>query len=102
MNLENFSLRDKILFNPTLQVKRATPAEQLARFLTAVEDLLKKDHRVETGPSPIRISSLSAASFAVEVFAYVLTPDINEFYRVEADLYLQMNNLLGQIGIELS
>jgi MscS family membrane protein len=102
MNLENFSLRDKILFNPTLQVKRATSKEQLKRFLTSLEDVLKKNNQIETGPSPIRITALSAGSFAIEVFAYVSTADINQFYKAEAELFLEINDLLAQIGIELA
>ncbi len=101
MNLENFSLRDKILFNPILQIKRATPKDQLTRCIAAIEDLLQHDKRVETGPSPLRISGLTAGSFAVEIFAYVLTSDINQFYKVEADLFVAVNELLSHQGVEL-
>jgi MscS family membrane protein len=102
MNLENFSLRDKILFNPTLQIKRATPKEHLTRCITALEDLLKRDKRVEVGPSPIRVSGLTAASFAIEIFAYVRTPDVNQFYRVEAELFVEINEVLSQLGVEFT
>ncbi len=101
MNLENFSLRDKILFNPTVQIKRGTSKEQLTRCMAAVEDLLKKDNRIEAGPTPLRISGLTAASFALEIFAYVLTSDINQFYRVESDLFVEINETLSAQGIEL-
>lgn len=102
MNLENFSLRDKILFNPTFQVKRATSKELLTRCVAALENLFKKDKRVETGPSPIRISGLTAASFGLEIFAYVLTPDINQFYRIEAELFVEINETLSELGVELA
>jgi MscS family membrane protein len=101
MNLENFSLRDKILFNPTLQIKRATSKDQLTRCMRAIGDLLKHDKRVEVGPTPLRISGLSAAYFALEIFAYVLTPDINQAYQIEADLFLSINEILSQQGVEL-
>jgi MscS family membrane protein len=101
MNLENFSLRDKILFNPTLQIKRATSRDQLTRCMSALEELLKKDKRVEVGPSPLRISGLTAAAFALEIFAYVVTPDVNDYYKVEADLFVEINETLAQQGVEL-
>ncbi len=101
INLENFSLRDKILFNPTFQVKRETSKEQLTNCMKALEELFKEDPRVEVGVSPIRISGLTAASFAVEVFAYVLTPDIDRFYKVEADLFVSINEMFAQQKVEL-
>lgn len=102
MNLENFSLRDKILFNPTFQIKRTTPKDQLGVCLKALEEFLKKDRRIESGPSPIRINGLSSASFTLEIFAYVLTPDINQFYRIEAELFVGINELFSQQGVELA
>lgn len=101
MNLENFSLRDKILFNPTLQIKRGTTKEQLTHCMAALEDMLKKDKRVEAGPTPLRITGLTAATYAVEIFAYVLTPDVNAFYKVEVDLYVSINEVLSQQGVDL-
>jgi MscS family membrane protein len=101
MNLENFSLRDKILFNPTLQIKRVTDKDQMTRCMASIEDLLKTDKRIEIGPSPLRISGLSAASYALEIFAYVLTPDIDHFYKIQADLFFNINEALSAHGIEL-
>ena len=101
MNLENFSERDKILFNPTLQVKRTASKDQMTHLMNALERLLQGDRRVQVGPSPIRISNLTSPSFSVEMFAYVLTADIDEFYKIEADLFLQINDLVTTAGVEL-
>lgn len=102
MNLENYASRDKILFNPTLQIKRDTPKEKIHQLINSLEEVLKNDKRVELGPTPIRLSSLTAASFALELFAYTLTDDINEFYKIEADLYLEINEVLSSTGVELA
>ncbi len=101
INLENYALRDKILFNPTLQIKRGTPKEKIRACIKALEDLLKNDKRLEVGPSPIRISNLTAGSFALEIFAYALTANIDEFYRIEADLFLAIDDALATSGVEL-
>ncbi len=102
MNLENYAVRDKILFNPTLQVKRATPKDQIRRCMEALKDVLAQNKSIETGPSPIRITALSAASFAIEIFAYVLTADLDEFYKIEAELYLAIDDALANAGVELA
>ena len=101
MNLENYASRDKILFNPTLQIKRGAPKDKIRQLMTALEDLLRNNKRIEAGPAPIRMSSLTAASFAVEVFAYARTSDIDEFYKIEIDLFLEIDDALAASGVEL-
>lgn len=102
INLENYASRDKILFNPTLQIKRGTPKEKIRQLMSSLADMLKNDNRVEIGPSPIRLSTLTAASFGLEIFAYTLTADIDEFYKIEADLFLAIDDLLASSGVELT
>jgi MscS family membrane protein len=101
MNLENYASRDKILFNPTLQIKRGTPKDKIRQAMAALEDLLKQNKRMEAGPAPIRLNSLTAASFGLEIFAYALTPDIDEFYKIEAALFLEIDEALSSAGVEL-
>ena len=101
MNLENYSLRDKILFNPTLQIKRTTPKEQIRHSVIALEEMLKANKSLEVGPSPVRLSALAAASFALEIFAYVRTDDIDKFYKIEAELFLAIDDALTSSGVEL-
>ncbi len=101
MNLENYASRDKILFNPTLQIKRGTPKDKIRQLMIALEDILKRDKRIETGPAPIRLSSLSAASFALEIFVYARTSDIDEFYKIEANLFLEIDDAVTAAGVEL-
>jgi MscS family membrane protein len=101
MNLENYAQRDKILFNPTLQIKRGTSTEKIRALIRAIETLLKEHKDVEIGPSPVRVTGLSATAIAMEIFAYTLTDDINEFYKVEADLFLSLDATLASVGVEL-
>jgi MscS family membrane protein len=102
MNLENYADRDKILFNPTLQVKRGTPKEKMRQLMKSLENLLKSDKRMEVGPTPIRLNNFTAASFTMEIFAYALTPDIDEFYKIEADLFLEIDEALNSAGVDLA
>lgn len=101
MNLENYALRDKILFNPTLQIKRGTPKDKIRQIMKALTDLLRNDKRIEIGPSPIRLTTLTAAAISMEIFAYTLTDDIDEYYKIQADLYLEIDEALGAAGVEL-
>ena len=102
MNLENYGRRDKILFNPTLQVKRGTPTHKMNDLMEAIKSMLKDRKEIEVGPSPVRINTLTVTAIAVEIFAYVLTPDIDEFYKMEAELFLKLDSTLSSLEIDLA
>jgi len=102
MNLENYAVRDKILFNPTIAIKRTTSKDQIRRLLKNLGDTLRQKELVEVGQKPARISGYSAASFTVEVFAYVKTSDMNEFYQHQDELYLAIDEVVTSLGVELA
>lgn len=101
MNLENYAVRDKILFNPTFTIKRTTSKDQIRQLIKDLRDALARNNQVEIGPTPVRISAYSAASFTLEVFAYVLTPDIDEYYKRQAELYLAIDEAVASSNVEL-
>lgn len=102
MNLENYAVRDKILFNPTFTIKRATSKDEIRQLFKALSEMLKANKQIEVGPTPVRISGYSAASFTIEVFAYVLTLDIDEYYKRQAELYLAVDDVVASSGVELT
>jgi MscS family membrane protein len=102
MNLENYAVRDKILFNPNFPIKRATSKDQIRQLIQGLTGMLEKNKHVEVGPTPVRISAYSAAAFTVEVFAYVLTTDIDEYYKHQAELYLAIDEVVSSSGVELA
>jgi MscS family membrane protein len=102
MNLENYAVRDKILFNPTFAIKRTTSKDQIRRLIKNLGDTLRQTQQVEVGETPARISGYSAASFTVEVFAYVRTTDMSEFYQHQDELYLAIDEVVTSLGVELA
>jgi MscS family membrane protein len=100
-NLENYSVRDKILFNPSFQIKRSTPDEEVWRLIDALHKALEGSRSVELVPTPVRLTGLTAASFNIEIFCYVLTPDIDRFYKIQGELFLAINDALQTAHLEL-
>jgi MscS family membrane protein len=100
-NLENYSQRDKILFNPTFQIKRNTPDEQVWQLIESIHGALKKHRSIELVPTPVRLTALTATAFSIEVFCYVLTPDINQFYKIQGELLLAISDALQAAQLEL-
>jgi MscS family membrane protein len=101
-NLENYSSRDKILFNPTLSIKRTTPEDKVQQLVDALRKILTANHLVECVPTPVRVTGLAAAALSVEIFCYVRTADINEFYTIQGDLLLAINRALQESNVELA
>jgi len=100
-NLENYSVRDKILFNPTFQIKRTTPDEEVWHLIESLHKALEGNKQVELVPTPVRLIGLTAASFSIEIFCYVRTPDIDEFYKIQGQLLLAINDALLSAHLEL-
>ncbi len=101
-NLENYSSRDKILFNPTLSIKRTTPEEQVHRLVESLVKMLAANQSVESVPTSVRVTGIAAAALSVEIFCYVRTGDIDRFYTIQGDLLLAINRVLQEGNIELA
>ena len=102
LNIENYTLRDKMLFNPTLPIKRGTPDEQIHQAMDAIHQALAGHQSVEAGEMSVRLTGLASASFNLEIFCYILTSDLKEFYRIQTELLLAVNQVLNNTKVELA
>ena len=102
MELENYSIRDKIWFHPTLSLRMDTAREQLLKVVSSLEEILKRHPKVETGPLPVRFVGLGAFSMNVEVFAYVLTSDYDDFLALQQQILLKILQAVEEAGTALA
>ena len=71
------------------------------RLIDALHKALEANHSVEAVQTPVRLVGLTAASFNIEVFCYVLTADLDEFYKIQGQLFLAINDALQAAHLEL-
>ncbi len=102
MELENFSARDKMWFHQTLSLRRDTTSDQLLRVLYSIRELLGQHAGVEIGEIPVRFTGIGAYSLDLEVFAYVLTSDFDQFLEVQQELLLELIQAVERAGTELA
>ena len=102
LNLENYSSRDKLLFNPTFQIKRTTSDDQIRDLLARLTQLISGRNDLERLAVPARMIGLASGSFAIELFCYVLTTDMNVFYKVQGEMLLAINHIFQELNIELA
>ena len=102
INVENFSRRDKILFKTNLGIRRETTADHLRWVLAEIRRLLYSHPRVESKTSHARLTDLAGSSLTVEVWAYILTRDSDEFLAIREDLLLRIMEIVEQSGSSLA
>jgi MscS family membrane protein len=98
INLENLSRRDKILFKTTLGLRPETKADHMRFVLAEIRKLLYSHPKVETQTVRVRLTDIAGSSLSVEVFAYILTRDFNEYAAVREDLLLRMMDVMEDTG----
>lgn len=102
MELENFSARDKMWFHPTLRIRRDANSMQLRQVMSSVREVLKQHPKVEIGGLPVRFVGIGDSSYDIEIFAYVLTPDFDEFLEVQQELLLELVRVVERAGTGLA
>ncbi len=102
INLENLSRRDKILFKTNLSLRSETKADHLRFILSEVRRLLYSHPKVESNTVRVRLIDIAGAAPTVEVMAYILTQDFNEFAAVREDVLLRIMDIVDGSGSGLA
>jgi len=98
MSIENFTRRDKILFNPVLAIRYETTGDQLRYLLAEIRRMLYEHPKVESNSASIRFSGFDASALRLEIFSYVLTRNSDEFGAIREDLLLRIMEIIENSG----
>ncbi len=98
MSIENFTRRDKILFNPVLAIRYETTPDQLRFLLAEIRRMLYEHPRVESASASIRVANFDSSALRLEIVSYVLTRDSNEFIAIREDLLLRIMDIVEKSG----
>ncbi len=102
MSVENLTRRDKILFNPKLNLRYETTPDQLRYVLARARRLLYEHPKIETASARIRFSQFADSWLTLEVFSYVLTRDFAEFTAIQEDILLRLIDIVSEAGTSLA
>jgi MscS family membrane protein len=95
--IENFATRGKILVQTTLGLRYGTNTEQLQRILSGIRASLDVNQKIESG-SRIRLVNFGKQAVELELFAYVTTTDVQEFFAVREALLLEIAGIVEAAG----
>jgi MscS family membrane protein len=96
--VENYSMREKILFKPTIGVRYETSADQLRYLLVQIRELLISHPKVESSTARARLIGFGPSSIDLEVFAYILSTTYPEFLAIQEDLLFRIMGLIEDSG----
>jgi MscS family membrane protein len=96
--LENFRLRDKILFRQTLRLRYDLSPDHVRYVLGQLRQILTGHPKVEEPSARVRLLNLGENAIEVQIYAYVLTREYREFLAVQEELILQAMDVLESSG----
>lgn len=102
MNLENFTLRDKYWFHPTISLAHQTTVDQIETVLHNIRDLLDKESDAESGTLRARFIGVSSASQDIGISAYVFAVDYEDFLAIQEQLLLRILEIVESAGTALA
>src|ERR1035438_2159463 len=102
MTLENFDRRDKMLFHFMLNIRRDTKPDQVRALLGSITKILADSPKLEPAALPVHFNGVGTYSLDIEISAYVLTKDGDEFIRIQQDLYLRILDAVETAGTALA
>ena len=99
--IENYSRRDRFLFNPIIGLTYDTSAEQMTTVLGALRTLLADDVYVDE-EARVQFIGLGQSALNIEIFAYVLTIDYAAFLVLREAMLLKIMDTIAAAGANIA
>lgn len=98
LHLENFGRRDRFLFRTQLGLRYETTSGQVRFVVAEVRRALLAHPKIDPEPARVRFVGFGESSLDVEIWTYIRTADINEFYAIREELLLTIMGVVEQAG----
>jgi MscS family membrane protein len=102
MNVENFSLRDKIMVKTSFGLRYDTTVDQLRCTLADVRRVLYSHPLVETDSARARFNGFAASALEIEMFFYVITPHYGDYAAAKEDVLLRVMETVEANGVRFA
>jgi MscS family membrane protein len=96
--LENYRLRDKILFRQVVRLRYDLSANHVRYTLGEIREILAHHPRVEEATWRVRVLRFADYSIDVEVYVYILDRDYLQFLAIQEQLLLQILEVIERTG----
>jgi MscS family membrane protein len=91
-----------MLFHFMLNLHRDTTPEQVRTLVTAIRKILTENPKLEAGDAPVHLANVGKETLELEMSAYVLTRNGDEFTQIQQDLYLRILDAVEDAGTKVA
>jgi len=102
MPIVNLAQRDRMLIQAVVGLRYETTREQLRDVLVKLREMLLGHPRVSPDPARVRFVGFGDSSLNVEMYAYVMTADWQEFLGIREDILLRVMAIVEQAGASIA
>ena len=98
MKLINWTRCDMRLILTEIGLRYETEPDQLRHVLARLREMLFAHPKIDRSTVRVRFVGYGAHSLDVQIRAYALTPDWNEFLAIREDVFLRVNKIVAESG----
>lgn len=98
MPIVNLTQRERMLIRTVISVRQQASPEQLRYILAKLREMLLGHPRIHHDPARARFIGFGASSLDIEVTAYAMTQDWDEFLAIQEDVFLRIIDIVEQSG----
>lgn len=98
MRIESYSARDRIRLACSIGLVYGTTGDQMRRVVTGLENILNSHPKIAPNATVVRFSGFNDSWLKVDVMAWFLTADWNEFQSIRQEIYIQFMDCVREAG----
>jgi MscS family membrane protein len=96
--VENVSVRDRILFNPTIGLVYGSTRAQIELVVDEIKKLLANHPKVFEDSFRVRMTGFGPSSIDIGILSWIDTTDYNEYTAVVEELNLEIMGIVERVG----
>ncbi len=96
MNIENFGLRDRFFFAPTIGIRYDTKASQIPAILDKLRAALAANALVDAASVRVSLVKYAESAIIIEFNANIITTEFAKFMKTQEDLLLKIRETLEE------
>ncbi|SFD96951.1 mechanosensitive ion channel family protein [Flavobacterium phragmitis] len=100
--IENYTHRDRFIFNPIFNFRMETSPDQMRYLLVELRSLLYAHPAINNSNPIVRFTGITADALKVEVTAYIEAINVETSQEVQEDILLRMMDIIEQSGTSLA
>jgi len=100
--IENLRFRDKFLCQQVIRLRYDLSPDHVRYVLEAIRELLRRNPKVEDSSARARFLRFAEYALEVEIFAYILDPEYNQYLATQEALLLEIMDTLEKAGAVLA